>query len=173
MKRPAENEYASYYHSYIEATTAQEANEALTEDFEDTMSLLKQIDDQGSLFKYDVDKWSIKEVIQHCIDVERVFAYRALCFSRNDHTALPGFDQDNYLKETNADARSWKLLLDELHAVRISSVLMFASFTNEQMLRIGKASGNDTSVRAIGFIIAGHLKHHTLVLKERYLNNKI
>jgi uncharacterized damage-inducible protein DinB len=114
-------------------------------------------------------KWTIKDIIQHIIDAERVFAYRALCFARNDKTELPGFEENDYVEEAYGSKRSIMELLTELSAVRHSTLLLFKSFREEQLLRIGIACDNPMSVRAIGFVIIGHQNHHQKVFQERYL----
>jgi hypothetical protein len=120
-------------------------------------------------FRYAEGKWTIKDIIQHLIDAERVFSYRAMRISRNDKTPLPGFEENDYVENTNANGRSIQDLLTELSAVRQSTLLLFKSFSEEQFGRIGVASNADVSVRAIGFIIIGHQKHHQKVFQERYL----
>jgi uncharacterized damage-inducible protein DinB len=120
-------------------------------------------------FRYAEGKWTIKEIIQHLIDAEHVFSYRALRISRNDKTPLPGFNENDYVDNTNANARSIQGLLTEFSALRQSTLLLFKSFSEEQLKRMGIASNADVSVRAIGFIIIGHQKHHQKVFQERYL----
>ena len=111
----------------------------------------------------------MKEVVQHIIDTERVFCYRALCFARNDKTSLPGFDQDLFVANVDANARNWTDLLAEMAIVRQGTILLFKSFSDLALLRIGESSGKKMSVRAIGFLCSGHQIHHLNVLKERYL----
>ena len=120
-------------------------------------------------YRYAEGKWTINEIIQHVIDTERIFAYRALRISRNDQTPLPGFDENNYVNNTDANNRNLQDLLTELSAVRHSNIFLFKSFSNEQLERTGIASNAGISVRAIGFIIIGHQKHHQKVFEERYL----
>ena len=120
-------------------------------------------------YRYAEGKWTIKDIIQHIIDAERIFSYRALRISRNDQTPLPGFEENSYVMQTNANARSIQQLLTEMAALRQSTLLLFKSFTLEQLQLIGTASDNPISVRAIGFIMIGHQKHHQRIFKERYL----
>jgi uncharacterized damage-inducible protein DinB len=120
-------------------------------------------------YRYAEGKWTIKEIIQHIIDTERIFSYRALRISRNDKTPLPGFEENDYVDNTDANKRGLQELLTELSAVRHATLLLFKSFSEEQLARIGIASENEISVRAIGFIIIGHQKHHQKVFEERYL----
>jgi uncharacterized damage-inducible protein DinB len=120
-------------------------------------------------YRYAEGKWTIKDVIQHIIDAERIFGYRALRISRNDQTPLPGFEENDYVENTDANSRSIQGLLTELSALRHSNLLMFKSFTEKQLTRMGIASNHSISVRALGFLIIGHQKHHQKVFQERYL----
>lgn len=122
-------------------------------------------------YRYAEGKWVIKDIIQHLIDSERVFAYRAMRFSRNDKTELPGFDENFYVDNANAEKRHMKDLLTELSTVRQSTIQMFSSFNQEKLLRSGIASGHNVSVRALGFMTIGHQNHHMKVYQERYLND--
>jgi hypothetical protein len=120
-------------------------------------------------YRYAEGKWTIKEIIQHIIDTERIFAYRALRISRNDQTPLPGFDENDFANNTAAQTRGLQDLLTEFSAVRHSNLLLFKSFSDEQLLQVGIASEHSISVRAIGFILIGHQKYHQKVFEERYL----
>lgn len=165
------NEYASYYFNYInqvsdEYTLIEELEIALHRFIKFVQNLPMDKFD----YRYAEGKWTIKDIIQHIIDAERVFAYRALCFARNDKTPLPSFEEDDYANEANANKRSIMELLTELSAVRHSTIYLFKTFTEEQLLRIGIASNNPMSVRALGFVIIGHQNHHQRVFEERYLS---
>jgi uncharacterized damage-inducible protein DinB len=120
-------------------------------------------------FRYAEGKWTIKDIIQHIIDAERVFAYRAMRIARNDQTALPGFDEDFYVTNANANSRSIQDLLTEFSMVRHATIYLFKSFSPDSLERIGIASDNPISVRALGFIIIGHQNHHQTVFQQRYL----
>ncbi|WP_445452365.1 DinB family protein [Flavobacterium sp. 25HG05S-40] len=120
-------------------------------------------------YRYAEGKWTIKDIIQHLIDSERIFAYRALRFARNDATELPGFEENDYVDEAKANKRSIQQLLTELAVVRQATLSLFQSFSEEELLRIGVASHNPISVRALGFVIIGHQNHHQRVFEERYL----
>lgn len=165
-----ENEYADFYKPYI-ATVSDEYS--LTEELEISVHRLIKFVQDIPLDKYDYryaeGKWTIKDIIQHLIDVERVFTYRALRFSRNDNIQLPGFDENTYADNAFANNRSIKDLLTEIAIVRQSTLALFKTFKEEELLKMGKASERDISVRAIGFIIIGHQNHHLNVFKERYL----
>jgi hypothetical protein len=117
---------------------------------------------------YEPGKWTVKDIIQHVIDAERVFAYRALRFARNDKTALPGFEENDYAANTNVAKRSLDDLLNEFDTVRRSTIYLYKNFTDEMLLRVGNASGKDITALALGFIMAGHALHHNKIIKERY-----
>ena len=163
------NEYAAFYAPYINALD----NAILIEELEiclhDFIKFVQNIPMDKFDFRYAEGKWTIKDIIQHLIDAEHVFSYRALRISRNDKTPLPGFNENDYVDNTNANARSIQGLLTEFSALRQSTLLLFKSFSEEQLKRMGIASNADVSVRAIGFIIIGHQKHHQKVFQERYL----
>jgi uncharacterized damage-inducible protein DinB len=164
------NEFASYYGNYI----AQVSDEyTLIEELEISLhrfiKFVQDIPMDKFDYRYAEGKWTIKDIIQHIIDAERVFAYRALRFARNDKTELPGFEENDYVDEANGTKRSIMELLTELSAVRHATILLFKSFTQEQLVRIGLASENPMSVRAAGFVIIGHQNHHQKVFEERYL----
>lgn len=122
-------------------------------------------------YRYAEGKWTVKEVLQHIIDAERIFAYRALCFARKDATPLPGFEENDYAANSKADQRKWKDIVKEFEAVRRSTETLFGSFDDEQLDTAGTSSGKSNYVMAIGFIIAGHANHHIKVTKERYLTD--
>lgn len=163
-------EFAPYQQSYI----AQVSDEyTLVEELEISVHRLvkfvREIPMDKFDYRYAEGKWTIKDIILHLIDAERIFAYRALRFARNDKTELPGFDENNYVDEANANSRSIQDLLTELLVVRQSTLSLFKSFSEEQLLRVGIASNNPMSVRALGFVIIGHQNHHQKIFQERYL----
>ena len=169
ITKPPENEYAPYYHTYIGKVPQNDLLEALKDSHRKVLAFLQEIPVEKHTYRYAQGKWSITEVLQHMLDCERVFAYRALVFARNDKTPLPGFDEDAYATEYNADKRGMDLLLEEYKHLRESNILLFEGFSDEVSLRMGMANGQGISVRALGFIISGHELHHMQVLKERYL----
>lgn len=162
-------EYNSYYSTYINLNGDQSLLEGLKKGRNKTLEFFKSIPHDKLEFRYDVGKWSVKEILQHLIDTERVFAYRAMRIARKDKTALMGYDQDEYVKQSNANKRSIDELLSDFGLLRESTIQMFSGFSTEMLTQIGKASDNPLSPRAAGFIIAGHDKHHIQVIKERYL----
>jgi uncharacterized damage-inducible protein DinB len=163
------NEYASFYATYIKAIENVELFEELEISLHDFIKFVQNIPMDKFDFRYAEGKWTIKDIIQHIIDTERIFSYRALRISRNDKTPLPGFEENDYVDNTDAKSRSIQDLLTEFSAVRHSNLLMFKSFSDEQLRRIGIASEHEVSVRALGFLIIGHQKHHQKVFAERYL----
>lgn len=163
------NEYSKFNATYIKAIENVELFEGLEDGLLDFIKFVQNIPLDKLDYRYADGKWTIKEIIQHIIDTERIFSYRALRISRNDKTPLPGFEENDYVLNTNANSRSIQDLLTEFSAVRHSNLYLFKSFSEEQLTRIGIASEHQISVRAIGFLIIGHLKHHQKVFQERYL----
>jgi len=165
------NEFAGHFATYINQVSDEYT---LTEELEISVhrfiKFVQNIPMDKFDYRYAEGKWTIKDIILHLIDAERIFAYRALRFARNDKTALPGFDENDYVDEAHADKRSLQDLLTELLIVRQGTLALFKSFSEEELLRIGTASNNPMSVRALGFTIIGHQNHHQRIFQERYLN---
>lgn len=166
---PATGEYAPSFAPYIQKTQYEDLVSALKEQEDEVMRFLNTIPEEKGGHRYAEDKWSIKEVIVHLSDAERVFAYRALRFGRNDKTELSGFEEDAWAPESNADSRTLKQVIEEWRTVREATLTLFSSFTNDMVMREGKANGKLVSVRALGGIIIGHTTHHLQVIRERYL----
>ncbi|MGS2761505.1 DinB family protein [Sinomicrobium sp. M5D2P9] len=164
-----ETEYHSYYSNYILALDETELLGAFKSTEAELLDFIRDLPEDRLLYRYAEGKWTVAEVLQHIIDTERILAYRALCFARNDKTDLPGFEQDDYVPYSNAHNRTKEELKVDMKATRLNSVSLFHTFTNEMLMRSGTVSGNQLSVRALGFIISGHLKHHLRILNERYL----
>ncbi len=164
------SEYAEYYAKYIEQV---EPTERLIEAFDrslaELMSYLEVVPLEQEHFSYGEDKWTITQSLQHIIDCERIFAYRALRIARADQTPLPGFEQDEFAAISGPRSRSLVSLIQELKAVRNSTRHLFASFKSAAMERTGTMSGHTHSVRAIGFVICGHALHHAKLYRERYV----
>ena len=131
--------------------------------------LLPSITEEKSTYAYAPGKWSLKEMLQHLADAERIFTYRAVCFARKESQTLPSFDENNYADNSFANQRSWANILEEFLAVRRSTLLLFDSFTPEMMTLSGKAGSNVLTVEQLGFITVGHFKHHCNIIRERYL----
>lgn len=166
---PEASEYAAYYGKYIALVAGSDVLAALEEQPGETLALLSTLGDEQGNFRYAPGKWSIKEVLGHIIDAERVFAYRALRFARNDQTPLASFEQDDYVRAGSFDDCGLADLIEEFVCVRRASVMLFAKLTPEAWMRRGTASNNPVSVRAIAYIIAGHELHHRRILEEHYL----
>jgi uncharacterized damage-inducible protein DinB len=170
MHKPKSNEYPSYYSRYIDLIKSEDILSVLENQNQDMHDLLSRISEEAATFRYAPEKWSIKEVIGHVIDVERIFVYRALRIARGDKTPLPGFEEDDYVKNANFDSRTLIDLSDEFRSVRESTLTMFSSFEEKIYSREGTASGLKFTVRSIPFIIAGHEVHHRQVIKDKYMS---
>lgn len=168
IERPGTGEYAEFYAGYISGLPAGDILEILELQKDQLRQLAAAVKADRETFRYAPGKWSVREMVGHLIDAERVFSYRALCFSRGDETPLPGFDENFYVARANFDARTLQSLLEELILLRSANVLLFRSLAAEDLARVGVANGFPVSVRALAFILAGHLHHHFNVLRERY-----
>ena len=158
----------TFYHKYISHVKEDDLSEAFQKHQETFVSELKKIDGEKWSHRYAEGKWSIKELVQHVIDAERIFSYRALNFARQDKNELPGFDENLFAEVSKADKRSKDDLIDELSTIQKSSAQMFASFDEEQLNQSGIANENSVYVKGLGFIIVGHTLHHRNILLERY-----
>lgn len=166
---PEAKEYAPYYGIYISLVEGDDVLSALKEHMPETQEILAGISEEKGLFRYAEDKWSVKELVGHLIDTERIMAYRALRFARNDQTELEGFEQNDYIANSNFDDCSLSDLAREFELVREANIMMFQNFSEDAWSRTGIASNNEVSVRALAYIIAGHELHHMKILRERYL----
>lgn len=169
MKHPQRDEYAAYYHTYVDNVPAGDIIKSLKKQCDQLCKLLKDVSKKESLHRYLPGKWSIREILGHMIDTERVFAYRALRFARNDQNDLPGFDENDYVRQSNYNDIKLSDLVEEFCALRKSNTMMFKNFSDEITQRKGRANGNPFSVRAMAYIIVGHANHHLDIIKERYL----
>ena len=156
--------------TYVKLVKETDLLEAMRESGKVTLKLVRSIPEAKGEFRYQPKKWSIKELLCHMIDAERIFAYRALRFSRNDQTPLSGFEEKDYAPQSNAHNRSIESIANEMEHVRLSNIDLYSSFSDEMLLRTGKANNTEISVLNLGFIISGHETHHRNVLLERYLN---
>lgn len=168
MPRPNTTEYGSFYQTYINYTSGKDYSILVQQYNERIIEFWAAIPLEKINYSYAPGKWTIKQMFQHVIDTDRIFAYRALAISRQDKTHLPGFDENEYANNATAANRNWKDMIVEWRVLRQSTNLLFASFTEDQMKSKGTASNNPISVNAIGFIIFGHTLHHLHILKERY-----
>ena len=167
--RPQTGEYASYYQRYIDLATEDDVVAALDAQSHETATLLGGISEQQASHRYEPDKWTVKQLVGHIADSERIFAYRALCIGRGDTTPLPGFDQEPYVVNAASDDRPITELAEEVATVRKANVMMLRALPEEAWSRIGTASDNSITVRAVAFIILGHERHHLRILRGRYL----
>lgn len=172
IPRPAPGEYAPFHAAYVAMVPDGDVLMTLKKQHGDTLRMLSRLGEKKSRHRYALGKWSIREVIGHLIDAERVFTYRALTFARADRNQLPGFDENMWASSSNADSRTLKSLLEELKAVRASTLALFRGFSEEQLIRMGVASGHQVSVRGLVYVTAGHERHHARILRERYLAKK-
>ena len=169
MTRPQPDEAAEYYFKYINRVPEGEIVSILEAQRDETLELLRGINSERSRHRYAPGKWSIREVLAHVNDTERLFAFRALWFARGFDSPLPSFDQDVAMAASAADDRSWSSHVDEFSAVRSASVSFFKGLPPDAWERRGIASGYPFSVRALAYLTAGHVIHHAALLRERYL----
>lgn len=169
INRPDETEYISYYGRYVSLVPEGDILEVLSGQIKETLALLGSVPEERGGFRYAPDKWSIKELVGHMIDSERIFTYRALRFARNDGTPLPGYEQDDYIKNGSFDDYPLSELASELESVRRATVFLFKHLDKDAWSRKGLANDSEASVRALAYIIAGHELHHREILRTRYL----
>src|SRR5579863_3036356 len=167
--RPAANEFAPYYSTYVDLIASDDILSALESQLDTTLGVLAGISEEQSLQRYAPEKWSIRQLLNHVTDTERVFVYRALWFGRGFDTPLPGFDQNVAVPTAEAERFSWASHVEDFRAVRTATLTLFSNLPEDAWMRSGVASGNPVSVRALAYIIAGHVAHHIAILRERYL----
>ena len=169
IERPAAHEYDPYYSGYIDRVEGKNLLEILSNQLGDVRELLAGLSEDQASYRYAEGKWSIKEVIGHLMDTERVFVYRALSIARGEEQSLPGFEQDEYVVTGGFDSRSVDSLRSEYESIRAATLSFFQSLDEAAWLKSGIANDAGVSVRALGYIITGHEAHHLAVLRERYL----
>jgi uncharacterized damage-inducible protein DinB len=169
QKRPQQGDYALFYENYIALVPSGDFLEILQDQRSELVGLLSGLSEQQAEFRYAPGKWSIKEVLGHVTDAERIFAYRLLRIARGDQTPLASFEQDGYIKNANFSARKLEDLLHEFSSVRECTFCLTRSLDAAAWLRRGTASQKEVSVLALAFIIAGHERHHRIVLEKHYL----
>ncbi len=170
--RPQAGEFAAYAQADIDYVAGEDAVAALEAQLPATLELFSPVDEElASTFVYAPGKWTLKQVVGHLADDERIFAYRALCLARNDSRPLPGFDEKDYVRFAGFESRGWGDLLAEYRAVRESTLVFFRTFTPEVWLRRGKVNGYEASVRGLAFHIVGHELHHLRIVREKYLSS--
>lgn len=173
LGRPNAEEYAPYYETYVSKVVGDNFLEQLKSLKTQTIELLQNLSPEKWNFRYAPDKWTIKEVMIHIMDTERIFTYRALRVSRGDQTPLPGFEQNGYVPFYHAEERSAESIIGEYEAVRNATLHLFQNFSEADMKRTGTASGAPVTPLSLGFITLGHELHHLQILKERYGLEKI
>ena len=161
-----------YFQLYINQVKEKDLATAFTNQSQVIKDFLPAVSEEKAMFAYAPEKWTLKQLLQHIIDTERILSYRALCFARKEQAGLPGFDENNYAAASNANSRTWQSLTAEFVALRRSTLFMFESFTPEMLAQKGIANNNQFNVEQLGFIIAGHFNHHKKIMEERYLVNK-
>ena len=168
MAKPLPIDYPGYWHTYIKLVPEENLAEAFNKQTPIMRSFFSSISEEKSNFRYAPDKWTIKEVLQHVIDSERIFGYRALSFARKEQAHLPGFEENDYEKNSNANSRSWQSLANEFLIVRQSTHSLFNSFTDEMLASDGIANNLKLNVTGFGFLLIGHFYHHKKIVEERY-----
>jgi hypothetical protein len=169
MPKPDLTRVPEFYHNYINQVQQEDIKEAFQTHISQAVTFLRNIPEERWNYRYAEGKWSIKELVQHMIDAERIFCYRALRFARKDETPLPGFDENTYAAASYADTRSKDDLLEELELVQKASAKLFLSFNDDQFESTGIANGKSINVLAIAFITVGHSLHHLEIIQKRYL----
>lgn len=168
--RPEPGEYPAYYEKYISLIPGNDVANALEAQRLQTMQLFAGRSERDGNFRYAADKWTVKDVLGHIADSERIFAYRALRIARGDQTPIEGFEQDDYVRGGGFNERALASIAEEFALVRSATLAMFRSFSKEAWLRRGTANKNEVSVRALAYITAGHELHHRQIIEERYLS---
>lgn len=169
MPKPLLASYPAYFQRYVDQVEEEDLSIAFQNQSSGIKQFLSTIDEAKSTYAYAEGKWTLKEVLQHIIDAERIFNYRALCISRKEKNSLPGFDENEYAANSNGNARKWQDLVDEFITVRKGTEIMFNSFTGEMLENSGLSNNNPITVKSLGFITLGHFNHHKRIIEERYL----
>ena len=172
LKRPEPAEYPSYYREYVELVPEGRILDIFESQEKELEELVQNLTEEQLLFRYAPGKWSVKEMIGHVTDTERVLSYRAMCIARGEQTPLPGFNEEEYVKNADFDRLSVRGLLGHFSAVRRGTIHLFKSLRPDDWLKSGTANGFPITVRALAYIIAGHALHHQNIIRERYLKAK-
>ncbi len=167
--RPNPKDHIPYYSNYIDLVPEADVISALKANHQATLDFIESIPRLKANYFYDTGKWTVKQVVNHIIDTERIFGYRALRFARGDNQLLPGFDENLYAANANLTETNMQLLMDEFDSVRLSNVLMFKQLTSKELLLKGKTASGEVNVLSLGYMMCGHAIHHVNVIKERYL----
>lgn len=170
LERPLAGEYGSHFEPYIKKVPDVDLTVLLESQIEEFIQLLSGGSEEQAKFRYAEGKWSLKEVLGHIADTERIMSYRLLRIARGDKTPLPGFEENLFVAHAQADARSMNDLLQDFAAVRIATLSLFRQLDDEAWMRVGNTSGYDITARATAYVIAGHAIHHMGIMKDRYLS---
>lgn len=168
LQRPEEGEYPVYFHKYIEKVPETDVLEFLNSQLSNQLDYVKNIADDQMDHKYGEDKWTVRQVLSHINDVERIFGYRALACLRNDSGKIPGFEQDDYVANANFSNMSKEVLVEEFQALRMANIAMVKSADQSEWTRKCNINGNDTSARSMIYMLAGHVIHHKILFDEKY-----
>jgi uncharacterized damage-inducible protein DinB len=170
--KPKANEYAPYYKGYVNNVPEGDLLQILDNQLKETMNLLNDLSDEMAQFRYAPEKWTIKEVLGHITDTERIMSYRLLSIARGEQEMLPGYNDDEYVRRGKFNRFSLQELLHHQSLVRQNTILLLSSMDEEALLQRGRANGSELTARAIGYIIAGHEIHHRALIKDRYLSSE-
>ncbi|MDX5347505.1 MAG: DinB family protein [Hymenobacteraceae bacterium] len=169
IPKPAPGEYPQWYEHYFSQLADKDALQLLEEQLSELEEMLQAVSDEQAALAYAPGKWTLKELLVHMLDTERIMAYRALAISRGEAAALPGFDENSYAEQSQANERIFSEILEEYRLQRLSNLALFRSFSEEMLNRKGHANGQDVTVKAIIYVVAAHERHHLNIFKERYL----
>lgn len=169
MSRPQPAEYDPYYQKYVSLVPEEQIVPALETQIGELTKLLEAVPEEKGTYSYADGKWTIKEVLSHLIDGERMFAYRVLRIARGDKTPIEGFEQDGYIENSHANRRSIAELIREFALLREANVMLFANLERDDWVRVGTANNVEISVRSLAWIMVGHVRHHVAILSEKYL----
>jgi hypothetical protein len=169
MSRPVSGSFIPAFDVYIQKVHENDLHEAFKNQQEIVDHFFDSIPEEKHDYAYAPGKWTLKEMLQHLIDSERIFNYRSLCFARHETASLPGFEENDYAANSNAKDRTWESLCSELKAVRKASIFLYESFTDEMLLHPGVANNNPSTALALGFDTVGHAYHHVYVIETKYL----
>ncbi len=171
MPRPFPGDFAPFYQGYVDNVKGEDIVAVLESSFEPLQNFLLQLENKDLSHRYAPGKWTVAQLLQHVIDTERVFAYRAMCIGRGEKQELPGFDENEFAAAAPAANRKLKGLAEELLTLRKATIILFRSLEKENALdKTGTASGKSISVNALGFILAGHVLHHISIISDRYIS---
>ena len=169
MTRPIQGDYGNFYEGYVSKVDSPNLQETVATYSHTLTRFYATLPEEKADYRYAPEQWSLKDVLQHVIDTERIMSYRLLRIARNDTTPLPGFEENNYAISANAASRTFSSLKEEFVALRKSTDLLLESLSDDQLSKMGNASGNNITANATGYVIYGHLMHHKTIIEERYL----